>query len=95
MIEAEGVRVGHMGDLGHVLGKETLASLGRIDVLLIPVGGFYTIDAKEATAVMESIGPSLTIPMHYLTPKCEFPIAAGCRFHKRKEWASGKRGPRR
>ncbi len=65
----------HLGDLGHPLDADTLRQLGRVDILFIPVGGFFTIDAQEATAVMKSIAPTLTLPMHYKTSKCGLPIA--------------------
>jgi L-ascorbate metabolism protein UlaG (beta-lactamase superfamily) len=69
------LRIAHMGDLGHMLAHDTLQKMGRVDILLLPVGGFYTIDADEAGKVMQAINPKVTIPMHYKTPKCEFPIA--------------------
>ncbi len=84
VIEADGLRVAHMGDLGHTLGKGTLHDMGSIDVMFLPVGGFYTIDPREATMVMESVKPAITIPMHYKTPKCEFPIAPVEDFTKGK-----------
>ena len=55
IVEAEGRRIAHLGDLGHELSTEQLAALGRIDVLLIPVGGYYTIDAKTACRVAEAV----------------------------------------
>ena len=75
MIEADGLRLAHMGDLGHTLAQETVKKMGRVDIVLLPVGGFYTIDSDEAGMVMNDIKPKFTIPMHYKTPKCEFPIA--------------------
>lgn len=63
--EAEGVRFAHMGDLGHDLNDEQLNSLGRIDVLMIPIGGFYTIDSETAAAIAKKLKPSYVIPMHY------------------------------
>jgi len=74
VIEADGLKIVHVGDLGHNLDQDILKRLGSVDVLLLPVGGFYTIDAKEATDVMNAIKPRLTIPMHYKTEKCAFPI---------------------
>ena len=65
VVEAEGKRIAHLGDLGHELSPEQLAALGRIDVLMIPVGGFVTIDAKQAQRVAEAIGAPVVIPMHY------------------------------
>ena len=75
VVEADGLRVAHVGDLGHVLDAAAVKQLGRVDVLLLPVGGFYTIDAREATRVMDDVKPKVTIPMHFKTDKCGFPIA--------------------
>ena len=65
IMEMEDIRLLHLGDLGHTLGEETLKEIGSIDVLFLPVGGTYTIDAKTALAVAKQIGPSIIIPMHY------------------------------
>ncbi len=70
----DGIRVCHLGDLGHTLSEQEVKEIGEVDLLLIPVGGFYTIDPKEATTVMEQIKPHRVIPMHFKTPKCNFPI---------------------
>lgn len=64
-VEAEGVRLAHMGDIGHMLSPEQLATLGPVDVLLIPVGGFFTVDAAGAKALCEAIEPRVIVPMHY------------------------------
>ena len=73
--EVDGVRVCHLGDLGHQLSDKQVAELGRIDILLIPVGGFYTIDAKVAGQVCDRLKPKVILPMHYKTDRCGFPIA--------------------
>ncbi|MEI6152774.1 MAG: MBL fold metallo-hydrolase [Deltaproteobacteria bacterium] len=86
VIEADGLTLAHMGDLGHALEKDTIDKIGKVDILLLPVGGFYTIDAGEATKVMNDIGPAITIPMHVKTDKCDFPIA------KVSEFTAGKKG---
>lgn len=65
ILSAEGMRIAHLGDLGHRLRGETLASLRGVDALLIPVGGHYTIDAATARAVADDIGARVVIPMHY------------------------------
>jgi L-ascorbate metabolism protein UlaG (beta-lactamase superfamily) len=68
VLEVGGMRVAHLGDLGHELTDQQLSDLGNIDVLLIPVGGFFTIDARQATRVVDQIRPRLlVIPMHYKT----------------------------
>lgn len=75
ILEADGLRVCHCGDLGHVLTPAQVEGAGRVDVLLLPVGGHFTIDAAEATQVMQQLQPRITIPMHFKTPKVDFPIA--------------------
>lgn len=65
ILDAEGLRLVHLGDLGHPLSPEQLEALGRVDILLVPVGGFYTIDAKTAFELVTALKPRLTIPMHY------------------------------
>ena len=67
VIEADGLRIVHLGDLGHTLSAAQIAMIGSPDILLLPVGGFYTIDAKTAFHVMQSLSPRITIPMHYRT----------------------------
>lgn len=67
LIEAEGFSLLHLGDLGHELEKETLENIPEVDVLFIPVGGKYTINAATAAKVISSIEPSFVIPMHYQT----------------------------
>jgi len=74
VLDDSDVRLVHLGDLGHELDADTIEALGRVDVLLIPVGGFYTIDAKEAARVVESLHPKIVIPMHFKTAKVDFPI---------------------
>lgn len=64
-IEVDKVAIAHLGDLGHKLDDRQTDELGDIDVLLIPVGGIYTIDAKEAAEVVAQIEPRIVIPMHY------------------------------
>ena len=65
ILDAEGLRLVHLGDLGHRLSGKQVAQLGAVDVLLIPVGGYYTIDAATAWAVAQDIQPRILIPMHY------------------------------
>ena len=68
VVQAEGLRVLHLGDLGHPLSEKLIDELDTIDVLMVPVGGFYTIDAKVAGDVVASIEPTYVLPMHYRTP---------------------------
>ena len=62
---AEGLTVAHLGDLGHQLSASQLAEIGRCEAILIPVGGFYTIDAAQAKQAADAIGAGVVIPMHY------------------------------
>jgi L-ascorbate metabolism protein UlaG (beta-lactamase superfamily) len=81
--EVDGVRICFAGDLGHQLSPEDLKQLGKIDLLLAPVGGFFTIDAAGASQLVEAMKPKVMIPMHYKTEKCAFPIAPVDDFLKR------------
>jgi len=74
-LKIDNIQLCHLGDLGHLLSDKELAEIGPVDILLIPVGGFFTIDPKEATRVAEQINPKILIPMHFKTAKCGFPIA--------------------
>ena len=74
VFEADGLRVCHCGDLGHVLTVEQAAAIGKVDVLLVPVGGTFTVDATEAHEVAEQLAARVTIPMHYKTDKLGFNI---------------------
>jgi len=68
LIEMDGIRVCHLGDLGHQLYDRQIEELDGVDVLLIPVGGVYTIGPKEAGEVISQIEPKIVIPMHYNFP---------------------------
>lgn len=68
-IHLEGLVIVHLGDLGHELDEKMLEHLEKVDVLLIPVGGKFTIDAKTAVKVIQQIEPTYVIPMHYKTPQ--------------------------
>jgi len=74
IIKADGLKLCHLGDLGHILSPDKLTEIGSIDILFIPVGGFYTIDSAQATQIVNDIKPRITIPMHYKTEAIEFSI---------------------
>ncbi len=67
--DVDGIRVCHLGDLGHTLSEKQIAGLGKVDILFIPVGGYFTIDARVATEVCNQIKPRVIIPMHFKTEK--------------------------
>ena len=71
---AEGMRVAHLGDLGCELTAEQLEQLKGLDAVMIPVGGFYTIDATQAMALVEQIHPKVVIPMHYRSDSFGYPV---------------------
>lgn len=65
LIETGDIVLAHLGDLGHIPDEAQFKELERADILMLPVGGFYTIDAKAAKQIIEHINPSIVIPMHY------------------------------
>jgi L-ascorbate metabolism protein UlaG (beta-lactamase superfamily) len=79
------VRVCHLGDLGHILNPEQCSSIGAVDVLLTPVGGNYTIGPEQAWQNAELLAAKIIIPMHFKTPKLDFPIAGVDEFLKGKQ----------
>jgi L-ascorbate metabolism protein UlaG (beta-lactamase superfamily) len=74
VFDADGIRLCHLGDLGHVLSEKKIEHIGQVDVLCIPVGGFFTIGPQEATTVVGQLQPHLIFPMHVKTEKCSLPI---------------------
>ena len=82
--EIDGFRLAHLGDMGHMPTQEQFNKIGEIDILLIPIGGHFTIDSKEATQIVANIIPKVTIPMHYKTEVLGFPIAPVDDFIKDK-----------
>lgn len=74
-ITMDGVTICHLGDLGHPLTEEQLQALGDVDVLMVPVGGVYTIDAAQAADLVRQMQPRIVLPMHYKTPALAFALA--------------------
>ncbi len=70
----DGVSVAHLGDIGFV-DERVIDFCKGVDVLLVPVGGYYTVDAKDAKALADRIGAKTVIPMHYKTGACSISIA--------------------
>jgi L-ascorbate metabolism protein UlaG (beta-lactamase superfamily) len=68
LIEAEGLSVCHLGDLGHLLDEKTTQEIGNPDILLIPTGGVYTINHEDAAKVAAQFEPKIVIPMHFKAP---------------------------
>lgn len=76
-IDIDEVSILHCGDLGHILSEELVEEIGHVDILLIPVGGVYTIGPEEAAKVIHEVEPGIVIPMHYNRPKLNQKIFAG------------------
>jgi L-ascorbate metabolism protein UlaG (beta-lactamase superfamily) len=79
------LRLCHLGDLGHALTPAHVGEIGAVDILFVPVGGFFTIDAAVASHVCDQLGPKAVIPMHFKTPKCGYSIAGVEDFLKEKK----------
>lgn len=76
IVDVNGFRLAHLGDLGHVLTDGQVRQMGHIDVLLVPIGGFYTIDAQQAKAVCDLLQPRVIVPMHYRKGDMGFDLIA-------------------
>lgn len=74
-LETEGLKLCHLSDLGQKeLTEEQLEKIGPVDILFVPVGGFYTIDADQAKEIIGQLNPKIVIPMHYQLPKLKFKL---------------------
>ena len=94
VIEMDGMRLVHLGDLGHALDEETLKKIGVTNILFAPVGGVYTIDYTQAREIANALHTNVLIPMHYATADCKVDIgpvmplmrvARNCKVHKLNE----------
>ncbi len=79
ILNAEGMRIAHLGDLGCELSEEQTGLLQNLDVLMIPVGGFFTIDAAQAAEIVRMLRPRVVIPMHYRQGLHGYPVIATAR----------------
>lgn len=76
VIRIDGINVCHLGDLGHKLTTTELDEIGTVDVLLVPVGGVYTVDAAGASVVVSQLEPKIVIPMHYRVPGLNYELGS-------------------
>jgi len=82
----DGIRLCHLGDLGHSLSSDTRTEIGPVDLLMIPVGGSFTIDARVAADICRALNPKVVLPMHYCNDRCpQFPVAGVDEFLKLME----------
>ncbi len=75
LLRVKGISLCHMGDIGSIPNEDVIEKLKGVDILLIPVGGHFTIDAKEALTICEKISPNVIIPMHFKTAVSSLDIA--------------------
>ena len=74
IFDIDGLKVVHMGDQGCMPDADALAAISGADVMLIPCGGFFTIDAEGAKAIVDAAKPRLVVPMHVRMKKGGFPL---------------------
>src|SRR3990172_2564499 len=80
VMEIDGIKICHLGDIGDELSSEQLEQIDGIDILMIPVGGTFTIDAEKAARIVSEIEPRIIIPMHYGTNEGKIKIAGVDKF---------------
>jgi L-ascorbate metabolism protein UlaG (beta-lactamase superfamily) len=80
ILEVGDVRIAHLGDIGHVPSSSAIRALEGVDLLALPVGGVYTIDAIEANVIVELVKPKLVLPLHYWIPGVTLPLDPVERF---------------
>ncbi|MFW5885004.1 MAG: MBL fold metallo-hydrolase [Patescibacteria group bacterium] len=79
-IKSEDIKICHLGDLGHKLSQDQVEAIGEVDVLMIPTGGKYTLDSKEAEEVIGQVDPKIIIPMHFKIPGLNLDINGSEKF---------------
>ncbi len=84
-LKVDGLIVCHTGDLGHTLSAQQIDEISPVDILMLPIGGYYTIDAQQADIVAQSLNPRIILPMHYKTDKTDYPIAVVQPFIKDRD----------
>lgn len=91
VLQTGGLRIVHMGDIGQkALTPEQVTAIGRVDVLMIPVGGFFTVDGAEAAVLVDQLKPRVIIPMHYRTQMLSADLKS--KLHTRDEFLSAMQG---
>jgi len=74
-IKVDGMDIVHLGDLGHPLSDQDVKKIGSVDILFVPIGGYFTIGSDLAESTVNKLNPRIVVPMHFKTDKCAFPIA--------------------
>lgn len=83
IFEAEGLKIAHLGDLGHMPGGAQIEALENLDVMLVPIGGFYTIDTPTALSLIALVKPKIAVAMHFKTKSINFPVSDEAEFVRR------------
>lgn len=86
ILSAEGMKVAHLGDLGCELNESQTEVLKGVDVLMIPIGGFYTIDTEQALEIVRQLEPRVTIPMHYRDETHGFDVISTAEVFRQKSF---------
>jgi L-ascorbate metabolism protein UlaG (beta-lactamase superfamily) len=82
LFDFDGLKICHLGDLGHIPSQAQIEALNSVDVLLVPVGGKSTINAAQAAEVVSLLEPKIVIPMHYKLPSLAFKLDPVTKFLK-------------
>lgn len=80
VFEADGMKIAHLGDIGHGLTPALLTALQGLTALLLPIGGTYTIGGEQAAAMAKALQPKYIVPMHYALPGCPIDVAPVAAF---------------
>ena len=72
--ELDGLKFCHLGDIGHVLDADMVKKIGKIDILFVPVGGVFTVNAEEAMEIARKVDTRVIVPMHYKIEGLSLPI---------------------
>ncbi len=93
IIEMDNIRFVHLGDIGHTLSPALIKTFKPCDILALPVGGIFTVEAAGAAEIVRQLNPSIVIPMHYSTPSCKLDLKSESEFtrlfpeiRRLKEW---------
>lgn len=85
LIRTDDMVLCHLGDLGHLLDQDQLKEINQVDILFIPVGGYFTINHLQAGQVIEQIKPKIVVPMHYKTDAIKWSIDPVSYFLEKKQ----------
>ena len=94
LMEVDGVNICHLGDIGHVLTDEQIEEIGKIDILMVPVGGVSTINANMAAQIVRKVEPKVVIPMHYKLPQTKRDLEPVDNFLKEMAFTSAEPKPK-